>query len=185
MWIHLFHFQEGLYSYASQELSSWGATCDMCRQLLVWEGWGLGSGQSLAQSTFGAGHQTFKSLGGKGLERKKSRTAAFFVGEFSLFLTHTNHPCCKLRVFPISAPEIGLYLFGRTLFVGMKSDLASTRRELFQRPNMGSSAPLTEWGSLSPTAAAGTASLLHLLFGPWAVLRITAFISNSLCFDFS
>lgn len=106
----------------------------MCRQLLVWEGWGLGSGQSLAQSMFGAEHQTSKSLDGKRLERKESRTA-FLKSEFSQFLTHTDHPCCKLRVFPISAPEIGCCLFGKTLFVGMKSDFASARRELFQRSN--------------------------------------------------
>lgn len=38
---------------------------------------------------------------------------------------------------------------------------------------------------LSPTAAAGTICLLHLLFGPCGVLGIIAFISNSLCFDLS
>lgn len=37
---------------------------------------------------------------------------------------------------------------------------------------------------LIPTAA-GTVCLLNLLFGPWDVLGITAFNSNSLCFDLS
>lgn len=125
-------------------------------------------------------------LDGKGLERNESRTTAFFMGEFSLFLTHTNHACYKLPVFPISAPEIGYYLFGRTFFVGMKSAFCFHKERILSKVKyvlVSCAASLKV--PLSPTAAAGTASLPHLLFGPWAVVRITAFITNSLCFDFS
>lgn len=132
--------------------------------------------------------QNLRVLGWERAGEKESRTTAFFVGEFSLFLTHVTHPCCKLCVFPISAPEIGHYLFGRTFFCVYEVIFCFHKEGIISKVKpvlVLCAAPLTEWDPLSPRAAAGTASLLHLLFGLWAVLRITAFISNSLCFDFS
>lgn len=125
-------------------------------------------------STFGAGHQTIP-LDGKGLEEKGSRTTTGFVGEFSWFLTHPNCPCCKFLLFPSSAPEIGNFLSGRALFVGIKpvfgfheEGITSKVKHVLVLRAASLMVPL------SPPAAAGTVCLLHLLFGPWGVLGIVA-----------
>lgn len=45
--------------------------------------------------------------------RERKVEQLLFVGEVSLFLTHTNHPCSKLHVSSAFSPEIAGYLFWR------------------------------------------------------------------------